>query len=457
MRQPPVQRVALLPELHRVAIIQGFALVQFRTAHARGAGTNTADAPQPVFIAVEPGLEVVATGRRAQPVMGGENRPPGARVEDQRGFEAAVGNEQLIAELGQLMTIETHWLHPPPASGIVCPNPATDAVATHGRLQWYKCSMEFRDYYEIMGVSRDATQDDIKRAYRKLARKYHPDVSTQADAEARFKEVGEAYEVLRDPEKRAAYDQLGKDWKQGQEFRPPPDWDAGFEFRGGGFSGGESADFSEFFETLFGRGARGPGFGGFQGAARRARGEDHHAKVLVSLEDSYAGATRGITLQVPELTADGHVRTRARALNVKIPKGIRAGQQIRLTGQGGPGLGDAPAGDLYLEVEFEPHPIYRVDGADVYLDLPLAPWEAALGATVKVPTPTGLVELKIPAGSQPGARMRLKGKGLPARTPGDLYVVLQVALPPADSPEARALYEQMRERMEFRPRAKLGV
>ena len=322
--------------------------------------------------------------------------------------------------------------------------------------------MEFRDYYEIMGVTRDATQDDIKRAYRKLARKYHPDVSKAEDAEARFKEVGEAYEVLKDPEKRAAYDQLGKDWKQGEEFRPPPGWDAGFEFRGAGPGGAGSADFSDFFSSLFGdRGAAGSGGDGFRpgpgrGRGFRSRGEDHHARVMVGIEDSYTGATRSITLQVPELAAVGRVQTRRRTLNVRIPKGVRAGQQIRLVVQGGPGLGDGSAGDLYLEVAFNPHPVYRAEGADVYLDLPVAPWEAALGATVQVPTPSGRLDLKVPAGSAGGSKLRLKGRGLPARTPGDLYVVLRIALPGADTPKARALYEKMRDELNFDPRATLG-
>jgi curved DNA-binding protein len=316
--------------------------------------------------------------------------------------------------------------------------------------------MEFRDYYEIMGVARDATQDEIKRAYRKLARKYHPDVSSEPDAEQRFKEVGEAYEVLKDPEKRAAYDQLGKNWKQGQEFRPPPDWDAGFEFSGGGSRPGDAADFSDFFESLFGAAGR-RGTGGFAGGPRAMRGEDHHAKVMIDLEDSYTGATRALTLQVPELTGDGHLRTRARTLNVKIPKGVRPGQQIRLAGQGAPGWGDAPAGDLYLEVAFHPHPLYRAEGADVYLELPLAPWEAALGASIQVPTPAGAVDLKIPPNSQAGSRLRLKGRGLPASTPGDLYAVLKIVQPPADSMEARALYERMRDELAFDPRARMGA
>jgi curved DNA-binding protein len=307
-----------------------------------------------------------------------------------------------------------------------------------------------------MGVARDATQDEIKRTYRKLARKYHPDVSKEPDAEARFKEVGEAYEVLKDPEKRAAYDQLGKQWKPGQEFHPPPDWDAGFEFRGGGYTAGDAGVHSDFFEELFGRGFAGPG--GTQGRRTfRMRGEDHHAKVLIDLEDSFSGATRSISLRVPELTGDGHVTTRDRTLSVRIPKGIRAGQLIRLTGQGAAGLGGGEPGDLYLEVEFHDHPLYRVDGADIYLDLPVAPWEAALGAHIKVPTPAGNIDLKIPANSRQGRKLRLKGRGLTGKQPGDLYVVLQVSLPPADSDAARTLYKQMQDQLGFNPRAAMGV
>jgi len=310
--------------------------------------------------------------------------------------------------------------------------------------------MEFKDYYEIMGVKRDATQDDIKRAYRKLARKYHPDVSKEARAEERFKELGEAYEVLKDPEKRAAYDQLGSNWKSGQEFRPPPDWDSGFEFRGGGFTPGGSAAFSEFFESLFGRG----GSPGARAGARafHARGEDHHAKVLIDVEDAFHGATRVITLQVPELDAQGHVRMRERSLNVKIPKGIKPGQQIRLAGQGAPGVGQGGSGDLYLEVKFKPHALYRFEGNDLYLDLPVAPWEAALGGSAKVRTPGGVVDLTIPAGSAGGRKLRLKGRGIPASPPGDLYVVLKIVLPPADTEQAKAFYREMQDKLAFNPR-----
>jgi curved DNA-binding protein len=315
--------------------------------------------------------------------------------------------------------------------------------------------MEYKDYYQIMGVERGASQDEIKRAYRKLARKYHPDVSKEADAEARFKELGEAYEVLKDPEKRAAYDQLGSQWQAGQDFRPPPDWQGGFEFHDLG-GDPDMGGFSDFFESLFGGAGRRPGTaGGRTQRDFRIRGEDHHAKVMVDLEDSYNGASRSITLQVPQADAHGRVTARARTLNVRIPRGIRQGQQIRLAGQGGAGYGGGEPGDLYLEVEFNPRGRYRVEGADVYLDLPIAPWEAALGSTVKVPTPAGAVDLKIPPGSRAGKKLRLKGRGIPARQPGDLYVVLQIALPPADTDSHRRAYENMKDDFVFNPRAGL--
>lgn len=315
--------------------------------------------------------------------------------------------------------------------------------------------MEFRDYYKIMGVARDATQDEIKRAYRKLARRYHPDVSKEPDAEARFKEVGEAYEVLKDPEKRAAYDQLGANWKAGQDFRPPPGWDQGFEFHGGGFTGADAAGFSDFFESLFGRGfASG---GARPQAGIHARGEDTHARVLIDLEDAYHGASRALTLKHTELGADGRPRLRERTLNVRIPRGVSQHQHIRLAGQGGAGIGKGEPGDLYLEVEFRPHPFYHVEGRDVFLDLPVAPWEAALGATVKAPTPGGVVDLKIPAGSAGGRKLRLKGRGIPGQPPGDFYAVLQIALPPAGTDAARAAWRELEQRLYFNPRARLGV
>ena len=317
--------------------------------------------------------------------------------------------------------------------------------------------MDFKDYYDIMGVKRDASQDEIKRAYRKLARKYHPDVSKATDAEVRFKEVGEAYEVLKDPEKRAAYDQLGANYKSGQDFNPPPDWDAGFEFSGGGFTEGDASAYSDFFESLFGGAEFGGTHAGHRQRAYQAHGEDHHAKVLIDLEDAYNGASRSISLQSPELDHSGHMVTRQRTLNVKIPKGVKQGQRIRLAGQGSAGMSGGQAGDLYLEIEFNPHQIYRVEGHDVYLDLPITPWEAALGATVKVPIPDGKIDMKIPASTASGRKMRLKGRGIPGKPAGDLYVVPQITLPIADSEADKDLYRKMQQQMAYNPRSKLGV
>jgi curved DNA-binding protein len=317
--------------------------------------------------------------------------------------------------------------------------------------------VEFKDYYKVMGVARDATEAQIKQAYRKLARKYHPDVSKEKDAEARFKELGEAYEVLKTPEKRAAYDQLGRGPKPGENFRPPPDWGSGFEFSGAGAGAGDR-DYSEFFESLFGAagGARRGGHGFDSGRGESGRGQDHHAKVILDLEATLQGGSRTFTLRVPEIDAEGRLISTERVLNVQIPKGILPGQTIRLAGQGS-GTGSGAAGDLYIEVDFKPHPLYRPDGRDLYVDLPVAPWEAALGATVKAPTPGGTVDLKIPAGSHAGTKMRLRGRGIPATPPGDLYVVLQIALPPADDEKAKAAYRAMADALPFDPRAQLGV
>lgn len=316
--------------------------------------------------------------------------------------------------------------------------------------------MEYKDYYGALNVAKDATQDEIKRAYRKLARKYHPDLNKEEGAEEKFKEIGEAHEVLGDPEKRAAYDQIGKSHHAGDDFHPPPDWDAGFEFSGGfsEASGDGGAAFSEFFEHLFGRARHGDHAGRPQ---FHARGQDHHAKVLIDLNDAFSGAKRAIQLKVPKITADGHVVTEQRTLNVSIPKGVRAGQHIRLKGQGAPGLGNSKPGDLYLELEFGPHPLYRIEGRDLYIDLPVTPWEAALGGKVKVPTPTGSVGVTIPASSTQGRQLRLKGRGIPGKKPGDLYVILQIALPSTNDAKAKELYQKMADELSFNPRASLGV
>jgi curved DNA-binding protein len=312
--------------------------------------------------------------------------------------------------------------------------------------------MQFKDYYQTLGVARDATAENIKKAFRKLARKYHPDVSKEPNAELRMQEVNEAYAVLSDPEKRAAYDQLGQGFQPGQEFQPPPDWDAGFEFSGGGFSPHEATGFSDFFAELFG--GMGGGRSGFhaQRGHFRTQGEDHHAKVLLDLEDAFHGATRQISLRVPEVDAQGRVTLRTRTLNVKIPQGVREGQVIRLAGQGAPGMGGGPAGDLLLEVHFKPHPRLRAEGRDLHLSLPLAPWEAALGAIVAVDLPEGPLKVRIPQGAQSGRQLRVRGKGIPGNPPGDLLLDLQVVLPPAATPKARELYETMARELAFNPR-----
>jgi len=314
--------------------------------------------------------------------------------------------------------------------------------------------MKFKDYYQILGLGRDATADDIKRAYRKLARKYHPDVSKEADAEARFKEVGEAYEVLKDPEKRSAYDRFGKDWKAGQDFRPPPDWDINFEYTGAGPGRGGQGEFSDFFESLFGRMGAGRGF---RSRTARVHGEDHHARIRVSLPEAFSGAVKTLTLRSPSASPDGHVTTASHSIRVSIPKGVTEGQRIRLAGQGAAGFGGGSPGDLYLEVSLDPHPFFVPDGRVIHLTLPVTPWEAALGATVPVPTLGGKVDLKIPPNSQAGSKLRLKGRGLPGNPPGDQIVTLRIDTPPADSEKDREVYERMRREMPMNPRKHLGV
>jgi curved DNA-binding protein len=316
--------------------------------------------------------------------------------------------------------------------------------------------MDYKDYYQIMGVERTSTQDEIKRAHRKLAKKYHPDVSKEPKAEEKFKEVQEAYEVLKDPEKRAAYDQLGSRWKEGQEFRPPPDWGQGFEHSAR--FGGEGAGFSDFFSSLFGAGSPfGPGSAGNPQGGFARNGQDHVARIEVSLDDAFRGGQQTIELKSPELSADGHVVVKPRTLRVTIPAGVTQGQQIRLTGQGSPSMSGGRAGDLYLEVAIAPHPLFTVEGRDLTLTLPIAPWEAAIGDTIKVPTLGGSVDMRIPAGARAGQKMRLKGRGLPAPsgTAGDQFVVLKIVTPPADTPRARELYEQMKNEIPFDPRAEL--
>lgn len=300
--------------------------------------------------------------------------------------------------------------------------------------------MEYRDYYAVLGVDRKASAEDIKKAYRRLARKFHPDVNAEPDAEDRFKEVGEAYEVLSDPEKRAAYDALGANWQDHQNFQPPPDWSQQFEFGGGGFTGHDGG-FSDFFETLFGQHdfrSHGRRAGGFKGA-------DEHARVGITLEEAYRRDSVEIGVRGP----DG----KTRRLRVKIPAGISDGQRVRLKGQGGPGVGSGEPGDLFVEFRLVPHPQFRPEGRDIHYELPVTPWEAALGAELTVPTLGGSVKLKVPANAQAGSKLRLKGRGLPGQPPGDQIVTLKVLLPKADTAEKKALYRQMAETMAFDPRA----
>jgi len=305
--------------------------------------------------------------------------------------------------------------------------------------------MEYKDYYKILGISRNASQEEIKRAYRKLAHKYHPDISKEPNAEQHFKEIGEAYEVLKDPQKQAAYNQLGTHWQAGEEFRPPPNWDFGFDFGDGGFPK-NPFDFSDFFEALFGAG-RVPEY-------HPRPGEDQYAKIILTLEEAYRGITRTIQLQSTQKRKLGRKSFQTRTLSVKIPPGVLPGQQIRLAGQGRAGA-EGITGDLYLEIELAPHHLYRLEERDIYLTLPITPWEAALGGTVSVPTLAGPVDLKIPAGSQSGQQMRLKERGFPGPPVGNQYVTLQIITPPATTEAAQAFYRKMAQELPLNPRADL--
>jgi curved DNA-binding protein len=291
--------------------------------------------------------------------------------------------------------------------------------------------MKYKDYYKTLGVGRGAGEDEIKKAYRKLARKYHPDVSKEPNAKEKFQEVSEAYETLHDKEKRAAYDSLGS-FRPGQDFRPPPDWSERFG-RGGQDFGG--IDLSDLFES-FGRGAR-----------RRNMqfpGEDYEVAARLSLEEAYRGTARQLRLGEREIT-------------VRIPKGATDGQRLRLRGKGGPGMNGGPPGDLYLQIALDPHPLYRVSGHDLEIEVPIAPWEAALGAQVEIPTLESRVTLKLPPGSQSGRKLRLAGKGLPqpGGGAGDLYAVLSIVVPPAPTEQEKKLFEELRAASRFNPRAKL--
>ncbi|MGD8372803.1 MAG: DnaJ C-terminal domain-containing protein [Syntrophobacterales bacterium] len=318
-------------------------------------------------------------------------------------------------------------------------------------------AVKFQDYYETLGVGRNASEAEIKRAYRKLARKYHPDVNKDKEAEDKFKQINEAHEVLKDPKKRKLYDQLGPDWQAGQDFKPPPGWeDVHFDFQTG--PGAEAFDFgggfSDFFEMLFGGRMAGGGGASARQASWVMRGQDQEAGIEVSLEDAYHGATRTITLQGHEIDSQGQVRPTAQNLQVKIPPGVTDGTRIRLSGKGGAGMGGGPAGDLYLRVHIMPHARFRVEGHDLLVEVPVTPWEAALGATVEVPVMDGTVNLKIPAGSQSGQRLRLRGKGLPKKGSerGDLFARLKIAVPKDLNEREKELFAEMAEISKFNPR-----
>ncbi len=337
-------------------------------------------------------------------------------------------------------------------------------------------AVKFQDYYEILGVHRDASQEEIQSAYRKLARKYHPDVNKTAEAEDKFKKVGEAYEVLKDPEKRAKYDQLGENWRMGDDFTPPPGWDfqntggqgrsgtfhyGNFEDLGEGFSFfGKGGGFSDFFETLFGGfggGAEeGGGFSGFGGSAAgtaERKGSDQEAELAISLEEAYSGSRKTITLEQTG-GMGGFGQPKRKTLDVNIPAGITSGQKLRLSGQGSPAPRSGKSGDLYLRVKINPHPKYRVDGADIETDLRMSPSEAALGAKVNLPVLDGRVSLTIPPGTESGKKLRLKGKGLRKKggSRGDMYAVVKIVVPKKLSAAERELYEKLSKSGSFKPR-----
>lgn len=307
--------------------------------------------------------------------------------------------------------------------------------------------MEYKDYYKIMGLDRKATAEEIKKAYRKLARKYHPDVSKEVGAEDKFKELGEAYEVLKDPEKRAKYDRYGEYWKEQAQQEPSPKGERryGYHFKKEGLGG-----FEEFLNSIFKERFRQE-----QQAASFNESQDIHAKLNINLEDSFNGAEKILQLQVPTVDGHGQISYVPRSVKVKIPKGIMNKQQIRLRGQGGKNLSHR-TGDLYIEITYNHHPLFHVHKKDIQLQLPISPWEASLGATIKVPTLGGEVNLKIPKWSQTGKKLRLKGRGLPGNPPGDQFITLQIMVPEIDNPKVTELYKELANITQFNPRERLG-
>ncbi len=330
-------------------------------------------------------------------------------------------------------------------------------------------SVKYKDYYKLLGVSRSASKEEIAKAFKKLARKHHPDLNPDnPDAETKFKEVNEAYEVLKDPEKRKMYDQFGADWEHGQNFRPPPGYEnmnfggAGGGF--GGFGGAGGGDFSDFFETIFGGGGAsfgGGGFGGAQGFGgggfhqqRPSKGADSETFLQLTLEEAYKGGSKSVTVQEKATGPGGHPMVQSKTLDVNIPAGIKDGQKIRLSGQGSPGAHDGPRGDLYLKIRIIPHQHFKVEDNNVILDLPLAPWEAALGAKIKLPTLDGMIEMNIPAGLGSGKKLRVKGRGLgTGAKKGDQFIRIMVQVPKAESDEMKKLWEDMAEKIDFNPRS----
>ena len=310
--------------------------------------------------------------------------------------------------------------------------------------------MKYKDYYAILGVKRDASADDIKKSYRKLAQKHHPDVSKEKGAEEKFKEIAEAYQTLKDPEKRAAYDQLGSGYQPGQDFRPPPDWEKQFR------QGQEAAAFPSTTSTCrtSSKASRRADAVGAARANMPIPGEDYEVTVHLSLEDAYRGTELELDLSVPEYDERGNMRHVPKTIKARIPKGATDGQRLRLRGQGGKGINGGRDGDLYLNIALEPHALFRPDGHDLYLDLPLAPWEAALGATIEVPTLGGAVNLKIPPGTTAGRKLRLGKKGLPkpGGGEGDLYAIVQIVNPTVLSDRERELFKELADSSKFNPR-----
>ncbi|MFZ5428112.1 MAG: DnaJ C-terminal domain-containing protein [Thermodesulfobacteriota bacterium] len=319
--------------------------------------------------------------------------------------------------------------------------------------------MEYKDYYKLLGVSKSASQEDISKAFKKLARQCHPDLNPgDCAAETKFKDINEAYEVLRDPEKRKLYDQLGPNWQHGQNFQPPPGYEnMRYHFSGGGGGQHFGGDFSDFFQTIFG-GAGGFGPGGFTsgrgGYQRRpSRGQDVEAGLELTLEEAYHGGSKAITLQEEATAPDGRPYLKPKTLSVNIPAGVRDGAKIRLAGQGSQGFGGGQAGDLYLKVMIRPHSRFKLEDVNVLVDVPLAPWEAALGATVRVPTLDGEVDLTIPPGIGSGRKMRIRGKGLNGKAGrGDQLVRVMIQVPRQVSDKARSLWEELAKESDYNPR-----